>query len=185
MSIAHTTRFTRHAWAMPDVPGLPSGVWTASNDNEGDATGGLITFQHIFRNQSNNLGDNQLYNIEQVMIASQDPAQSGAKLTIRGMDPGTGQPSSPNPIDRVWFYDLANTDSLSGFQNATPPDETTIPVWVGTYSGPDTALGDVIVALENVDSVRVLVAIYGYYWAPSAVNAPGGIQRPPNGLWRS
>lgn len=169
---------------MPSVPGFPTGVWTASADDEGDASGGQITFQHIFRNTSNNLGDNQLYNIEHVMCHSQGVIRNFLAVRITGMDPGTGQVSTPEPIDRQYNLPLnLHDDGLSLL--ALDAREGTVPIWVGTFSGPDTDFGDVRMALDNEDSTRVQVALYGYYWAPAAVNAPGGIQRPPNGLWRA
>lgn len=185
MSIALSMRFTRHSWAMPQTPGFPQGVWSASADDEGDLSGGLISFQHIFRNQSNNLGDTNFYNIEHMMVATQDVAQQSARMQINGMDPGTGQPATPLPVDRVYRLDLNDCDVGSGFDSALNTNVTTHPIWVGTYAGPDTDLGDVIVAAQNIDSIRVLVVLYGYFWAPDAINAPGGIQRPANGLWRS
>lgn len=185
MSIALSLRFTRHAWAMPPVPGLPTGVWSASGDDEGDASGGIISFQHIFRNAGNNIGDNQLYNIEHVMGTVQDFAQDAMMLTINGMDPGTGQVATPLPVDRRYQFPLLDADVGAGFVQAVPPTLGTVPIWVGTYSGLDTDLGDMIIATENIDGSRFIVVVYGYYWAPASVNAPGGIQRPPNGLWRS
>lgn len=171
---------------MPEAPGFPLGVWSAADDDEGDATGGDITFQHIFRNTSNNLGDTNLYNIEHIMVASQDLLQVAAQLTINGMDTGGLAPNFPHrPVDRVYSMNLFNTDSTTGFINARHAIECTTPIWVGTYNGVETDLGDMIVGLDNIDSIRVTVAVYGYYWAPDAVNAPGGIQRPPNGLWRA
>lgn len=184
MSIAHTTRFTRHAWAFPPVPGLPSGVWSASNDDEGDASGGIISFQHIFRNTSNNLGDTNLYNIEQVVCGTQNTFLTAARLTINGMDPGTGQVSSPRPVDRIFQYPLDDVVTGSGFQRAIPADKGTVPLWVGTYSGVDTDLGDMIFALGNPGGgSRVIFAVYGYFWAPGAVNAPQGIRRPEGSIW--
>jgi len=186
VSIAHSMRFTRHAWAMPQIPGFPLGVWSASDDDEGDATGGAITFQHIFRNTSNNLGDTNLYNIEHLFCGVQDATQDACRLTINGMDPGTGQGSTSRPIDRVYTFSLIANDVPDAlFIQSTRPRDSTVPIWVGTYDGPDTDLGDMIIALENKDGDRVSVGVYGYYWAPGAVNAPGGIQRPPNGLWRA
>lgn len=171
---------------MPPVPGLPMGVWSASNDDEGDASGGLISFQHIFRNTSNNLGDTNLYNIEHTMIASANSANTAARIQINGMDPGTGQISSPRPIDRIYTVPLTDSDVGSGFVRSPFPERATKPIWVGTYNGPDTDLGDMIIALENPTAAfRVLVAVYGYFWAPGAINAPNGIQRPLNGLWGS
>jgi len=184
MTINVSTRFTRHAWAMPAVPGLPSGVWTASHGSEGDASGGTLTFQHIFRNNSNNLGDTNLYNIEHVMVASANAANTGCRLLINGMDPGTGQIATPLPLDRAYAFDLVDTDVVGGLVRAIAPEKGTKPIWVGTYSGPDTDLGDMIISLVNpTGSFLVHVVVYGYYWAPSAVNAPGGIRRPEGGIW--
>jgi len=184
MTINHSMRFTRHAWAMPHVPGLPIGVWTASSDDEGDASGGQITFQHIFRNTSNNLGDTNLYNIEHVMVAGQSASQDGCLMRINGMDPGTGQVSFPAPIDRIYTLPLIPSDaSIGGFTEAAGSDLVNRPIWVGTYSGPDTDLGDVLFSLQNIDSTRVVIACYGYYWSPGAVNAAGGIRRPIDGIF--
>lgn len=185
MAIALSTRFTRHSWAMPPIPGFPSGVWSASADDEGDASGGEITFQHIFRNTSNNLGDTNLYNIEHVMCTSQFSSATAARIRINGMDPGTGQPATTRPVDRVYTLPMVLNDSSAGFVISSEARAGTIPIWVGTFDGPDTDLGDVIIAMDNADSLRYIVVMYGYYWAPGAINAEGGIQRPPNGLWRS
>lgn len=186
MSLALSTRFTRHSWAMPAVPGFPLGVWSASNDDEGNNTGGVLSFQHIFRNTSNGLGDTNLYNIEHVMASSMDAGNTGCKLTINGMDPGTGQLTfPPRPIDRVYMYPMVPDDTGVLFRSSIEPSKGTVPIWVGTYDGPDTDLGDMLLSFQNIDSARIVVAVYGYYWAPGAVNAPGGIQRPPNGLWRA
>jgi len=184
VSIAHSMRFTRHSWAMPNVPGFPTGVWSASADDEGDASAGIISFQHIFRNTSNNLGDTNLYNIEAVMCAAAVSTQNAIRLAINGMDPGTGQISTPLPIDRIYQYALESVDTGAGFTRALSALQGNVPIWVGTYAGLDTDLGDMTIALENSDGDRVLTAVYGYFWSPDAVNAPGGIQRPPNGLWR-
>jgi len=187
MTIALSMRFTRHSWAMPPIPGLPSGVWSASADDEGDASGGLQTFQHIFRNNSNNLGDTNLYNIEHVMLTSAAAGVTSCRMTINGMDPGTGQLSSPNPVDRVYGFPVTDLELNTGFDRAILASGNSFrPIWVGTYSGPDTDLGDMILATLNpTASNRTIVVVYGYYWAPSAVNAPGGIQRPANGIWGS
>jgi len=185
MTIAHSLLFNRKAWAFPLAMGMPAGVWSATGDEEGDASGGSLTFQHIFSNPSNGLGDSNWYSIEHVMINSSLETITGATLTLNGMDRASGRVGTPlDPILRVYgFLMLAADVSVPGSATVRPnsifsPGQSAH-IWVGTYQGLPTDLGDVIVRTANpTGNDQVGAALYGYWWTPDAANAPLGLRRP-------
>lgn len=183
MSIAFSLIFTRRRWTMPNIPGMPAGLWVAGNDDEGDASLGDITFQHIFENVSNNLGDSNYYNLEQAMVSSTIAAETAARIRITGMDPGTSRNINLQPVDQDWTIDLLN-DGSTAAPNASAFIRRQAPIWIGTFKGFDTEFGDIIVATTNpTASDRVKVKLQGYWWTPDAINAPGGMRRPPGSIF--
>ena len=184
MTQNNSLHFSRRAWAFPNIMGMPAGLWTAAGEAEGDASGGEQTYQHIFRNASNLLGDSNYYSIEHTMVRSTASASNGFRLRINGMDTGTGDVSNPdNPINREYALVLADTD-VSTVDKSIEPRNANIPIWVGTYQGAPTDLGDVIVATKNEGATETTgVYLSGFWWTPDATNAPGGLIRPPNSIY--
>lgn len=186
MTIAHSLLFNRKAWTFPSVPGLPAGVWSATNREEGDASGGSITFQHIFSSPGNDLGDSNIYSIEQVSFGSGDNGLVACSLTLNGMDVGSGAPGTPaDPITRSWNFAMEGNDV--GVGGTVAIDIRSVPanfmnphIWVGTYQGIPTDFGDVLIRAQNPTASFVMgAALYGYWWTPDAINAAGGLRRPP------
>lgn len=169
---------------MPNIPGLPAGVWLAGKEEEGDASGGLWTAQHIFENVSNNLGDSNYYNLEQIMVSTnQFSTNTNGEVRVTGMDPGTQNAPNLQPIDCSYGFELitsdlglntASIDAMKGFA----------PIWIGTFKGFDTEFGDVIVRLANPTGIGLIsVKLQGYWWTPDAINAGGGMRRPPGAIY--
>lgn len=168
---------------MPPIMGMPAGVWVAGLDEEGDASGGDWTVQHIFENVSNNLGDSNYYNLEQVMIHSNNSVNAAASVEVSGMDPGTQNAPNLQPIDQKWRVGLTTTDTPGVFGNALEL-RAQVPVWIGTFKGVDTEFGDILVRLENpTGSFTIGVKLQGFWWVPDAINAPGGMRRPPGAIF--
>lgn len=185
MTIANSLLFTRKSWAFPREPGMPAGVWSATGEDEGDASGGSQTWQHIFSSPGNNLGDSNFYSIEQAIIATGPSTSLGCTLTLNGMDTGSGRVGTPrNPVTRVYgieFFDSDNGVSPSSgvYRQVMHARDMNPHLWVGTYEGIPTDFGDVLVRIQNPGaSEESTVALYGYWWTPEAINAARGLRRP-------
>ncbi len=183
MSIAQSFLFQRRQWSTPQALtpgdlGLPAGYWSCSGQDEGDGSGGDMTFQHIFSNPINGLGDGNLYSIEQLTISSTVSNTSSMLLQINGMDSGTGRVATPDdPVDREYLIDMDISSQATNVRAISRPNGYKI--WVGRYQGLPTDLGDMILRVSNpTGSDTIAAVIQGYYWTPGAVNAPGGIRKP-------
>lgn len=186
MTIALSLLFRRKSTEFPSILGMPAGIWSATGEEEGDASGGSQTFQHIFSNPSNRLGDSNLYSIEQVFIASSNPANVGALLTLNGMDVGSGRVGTPDdPVNRAVALEIIDADtgttgSFGVFRRAIAARDANPHLWVGTFQGNPTDFGDVLIRMENATaSFSISAALYGYWWTPDAINSPRGLLRPP------
>lgn len=188
MTINLSMNFQRRSWSSPrTIPGYtmgyPAGHWSAAAESEGDASGGNLTFQHIFRNPSNEFGDSNYYSIEQLMLSSAVSGNTSGRLFIQGMDAWTGDVSNPNnPISQQYAIDLDVTDESTPQRAMSRPNGYKI--WVGTYQGLPTDLGDMILLIDNPGvSAGIAFKVLGYYWTPDAINAPGGIRKPPGDIY--
>lgn len=188
MTLNQSFLFQRRQWSTPQGlalgdQGLPAGHWSCSGASEGDASGGDVTFQHIFSSPANNLGDSNLYSIEQICMNTTDNTPTGALLEIRGMDRGVGSVSIPDdPVDRIYALDYDSINAAITQRAMSRPNGYKI--WVGRYQGIPTDLGDMRWRMQNVGATESFnVAIYGYYWTPGAVNAPGGLRKPPGDIY--
>lgn len=188
MTINLSMNFQRRPWASPLTlgglaKGLPAGHWSASALSEGDASGGNITFQHIFRNASNRLGDSNFYSIEQMAIFHDNNGVTSMRLQVNGMDAFTGDVSTiGNPVNREYAIDLDTTDESTPRRAMSRPNGYKI--WIGTYQGAPTDLGDMIFLSDNPGaSAGAGAVVYGYYWTPDAQNAPGGMRKPPGDIY--
>jgi len=184
MSIAFSLIFTRRRWTMPGAAGMPAGLWVAGNDDEGDASGGNQSFQHIFENVSNGLGDSNYYNLEEVMVSTSNTTAIACRVAITGMDPGTSRSPILQPVDQFWTFRMLTDDTSSPKKSIAGLEGTILPIWIGTFKGFDTEFGDILVSLTNVTaSDRTQVKLQGYWWTPDAINAPGGMRRPPGSVY--
>lgn len=185
MTIALSLIFTRRRWTFPNIPGMPAGAWVAAEGSEGDASGGDITFQHIFENVSNQLGDSNFYSLEHIMVNNTSSSGGAAGIRIRGMDPGAGQISPIlQPITTDMAFPLQSNGSAASSQFSIEPKNQNPRRWIGTFHGLDTEFGDVIVITQNPTATDIVtVKLEGYWWTPDAINAPGGLRRPPGALY--
>lgn len=188
MTIAFSLLFERKSWSFPVDPasGLPAGIWSATGEDEGDASGGSVTWQHIFSSPANGLGDSNYYSIEQFMFGTGINGSVGCSLTLNGMDRQSGRVAQPDvPINRVYQFVLADIDAnvshAAGiFLRAVPSNLINPHIWVGTYQGLPTDFGDVLVRARNPSATAFSTcAIHGYWWTPDAINSRLGMRRPP------
>lgn len=181
MSITQLLTFTRRQWSMPQDPGRPSGHWIAAGTDEGDGTGGTFTWQHIFAQPSSGLGDpHSLYSIEQLMMTQSILAANDCLLQILNMDVGSG-PLVEGGIPCLYQFDMEKDGSLNA---SLPAVQVNTRIWVGRFAGRPTDAGQVTVVTDNPGAADVFrVKLQGYWWSPEAVNAPGGLRLPRDGIY--
>lgn len=184
MSVTHDLHFQLRPWSMPPSPGLPGGYWVAHGNQEGDASGGNFTWQHIFAQPSNQLGDpSTLFSIEQVMITVSIGTDRNVMLQIQGMDP-TLPPIVGNnapPGDCFYQFELRS----DGVGNASVESVNANPrLWIGRFAGQPNESGLMNVRTTNPGATDFFrVKVQGYWWGAGAINAGAGIRIPLGGIY--
>jgi len=191
VSVATSLRFTRRSWNTTPFDavqptGLPGGYWVASATSEGDASGGVSSFQHIF---SNPVGigrrDNNFYSLEEMCIADSLDTAHEYHLEINQMDSDALDQGGIRPVIRHYTINAqahgvttANEHAL----NIWRANQTRI--WIGRYHGLDTEFGDILVETDNVTAGEMMqVILQGLWWPPGAENGPRGIIRPTDTIY--
>ncbi len=193
MSVASAMGFTRRPWnttpaAAGQPTGLPGGYWVASFDNEGDSTGGTISFQHIF---SNPVGigrrDNNFYSLEEVMLTDQNATAHEYHLEVIGMDSDALGESNIRPVEQHSTINAQSHGTVgSAFAHAMNIWRARQSrIWIGRFHGLDTEFGAILVETDNFDGDRFIGKLQGVWWPPGAENAPLGIIRPTDTIYGS
>lgn len=191
MSANHVLHFTRRPWNMSPpgaepILGMPGGYWTVTGDQEGDATGGVISFQHIFSNPAGiDRRDNNYYSLEETMVADSLATAHEYHLEIIQMDSDTLGPSGNRPIERHYTINAQAPGVTGTFAHS-------INLWrarqsklfIGRFHGIDTEFGAILVETDNIGAgERMLVVMQGLWWPPGAGNGPRGIIRPTDTIY--
>lgn len=175
MAVTSNTRIKFLPFRSPPNPSFPAGIWTGQMFVAGDASGGnsfmvldiilltepfsalMFTLEQFLVNDSASV---RLYLIEATGFEEHDP--------------------------------VGNRNVLLHFQTATGPEAATAlrqdnmlkkPLFLGRAdrtSGQDTRIR---VISDNTNGIGYHAELFGYYWGPGAMNAPGGPQRPPGSLF--
>ena len=191
MSIAHVLNFTRRPWNMSPagelpVLGMPGGYWTASGDDEGDASGGVISFQHIF---SNPVGidrrDNNYYSLEEISIVDGLATAHEYHMEIIQMDSDTLNLAQSRPVERHYTINAQGHGVTGTFPHAINLWRARqSKVFIGRFHGIDTEFGAILVETDNIGAAaRMLVVLQGLWWPPGAGNGPRGIIRPNDTIY--
>jgi len=185
MAITRLMRFSRRAWAFPTVPGLPDGYWTIGGDDVGDASGGSMVWQHFFAQPSSGFGDpSSFFSIEQMVMSVTIDLDRLVQIVISGMDQNTQVPTSTS-TGVVCIYTVPLTADGISSASIRPDQGVNSKIWVGRFAGVtpgDSGLINLTTPNPTAtDSFRV--KLQGFFWGPEAMNAPGGLQRPVNGIY--
>lgn len=181
MSLTIAMGFTRRSWNVAPLPGYPAGLWVAASSSEGDASGGQLVFQHIFASPSAGLGDQNFYNIEQINVSTDVNAGDDVDLQITDMDPVSLAPFTDTNVSLFYNLPISAGQVNAGIQ---PLQGLTVPIWVGRFAGPPTATGLMNLHFANPTASNTARAkVQGYFWEAEAMNAPGGIRRPVDGIY--
>lgn len=182
MAIIRALRFIRRPWSLPIIDlGLPAGYWVAAGSDVGDASGGVMTWQHIFAAPASGVGDaSSLFSIEQVaMMLTTTGAAPTVELTVLGMD-GEVLDGTGNPFTHGYTFQLVD----NGTSEALPMRDSAIPIWLGNHAGRPTTVSVInFIAGNPTAAVTFRCKVQGYFWAPGAINATFGIRRPQGSIY--
>ena len=158
-----------------DDPSLPSGAWVAHGLASGDGTGGNLEVGLLLQLSGDPLSS-RLYNLEQVR------AHDGAGVAQNGLMfiQNLGHLTANRPLPgRFYAFEMVLGPPGAA---ATAFNVLNRPIFLGAPS----AAGDVaalVFRILNAAGQALVITAYGYIWEPRSILAPGGLQRPVNGLW--
>lgn len=174
MSVTIDAHVSPRSWRGFDDPGLPIGTWIGHNALIGDATGGTMAIQFVFKEEGQSV-TGLFYSIEQfdVFISSQPVTNFGA-IRVLGFE---------------------QTPFIIGERHGHFFMDPTGPVFSGGHSFPATPyfLGQshflngggsfVRVSMDNITLTIMSAVLMGYIWEPRSIQAQGGLRHPVDGLW--
>lgn len=155
-----------------DEPQFPTGIWRAQKTVTGDGSGGQASIQLDFSKASQAF-NSQLYSLEQLMM-SHSVAGQNAEMRLANFDQ-----SEVVPVYTVVI--LANEGTIPAAISAEQV-EAYRALWLGQANVADTAQS-LTFSIDNGNGEVTSVLAYGYVWSARSINAPGGPQRPPQGLF--
>lgn len=195
MSANKLLHFQRRSWNTTPFDagqptGLPGGYWVAALGDEGDGTGGVISFQHIFSNPVGiNRRDNNYYSLEELSVADSLATAHEYHMEINGMDGdtlGTGAPAIQVPVTRHWTIN-AQGHGVTVSNNAHAMNlwrSRLCRVWIGNFHGLETQFGDILIETDNIGGAETMeVVMQGLWWPPGSQNGPRGIIRPVDTIY--
>lgn len=183
MTVSQDFPVTRRPFSPGTGPGLPIGYWAGHSGVLGDASGGAI--HNIFRfAQLLSPGSSLIYSLDELRVSSTFNLV-GATLVglmeVLSMDflplnGGTGGQFTWTQLimPAIGAQRNGNAMTLGSFNQA---------IFLGAAI-PSTS-ARLLFEIENNVGQTLSVKCGGYYWEAGAINAPGGLRRPIDGLYAS
>jgi len=158
-------------------PGLPAGVWHFRLAALGDGSAGNLSVVAAFQ-ITGRRSPSQLWSLDQLMVNSTTSASTiDARLQIVNMDEVPEMGSTGALSDT---YSLAlNPDT---FGVALRRQLAQLPLFMGQPINNGLNAG-IQVDVPNPGATSLNMRAQGYFWTPDAINADGGVRRPPDGLF--
>jgi len=159
-------------------PALPDGYWVVHQSVLGDGTGGLMSINIRFSSAAQP-NVSTLWSMEQLLFNLTFEGDQDLRIDFGNMDilPADNSSGARAKIIHMRSEDLGN---LIG--SALPIlQASTAKIFLGA-AGKEVN-GDLAFDADNNDATSFSVYVQGYFWGPAAINAPGGPQRPVNGLY--
>jgi len=175
VSVTTNTRIRFLPFRSPPDPSFPSGIWTGQMFAAGDATGGQI-FMQLDINLLTEPFSAMMFTLEQLLVNDSNSNRSYL-FEATGFE-------EHDPV--------GNRNVILEFRTELGPlNETGLrqdqmlnkPLFLGRAdrrSGQDTRIR---LITDNANGIGYHVELFGYYWLPGAMKAPGGPQRPPGALF--
>jgi len=166
-------------WAYNQVDkALPSGVWYAQGAVIGDATGGHAEVE-IVLNAASVRRSGFLYSLE---LSLPTTTQAGDKtFRMNSLNLDVLGPGLTNPIQKAFVQFMDNNGSVENPNAAAQVRDMHPSLFLGGQGGTATAAA-LQGQIDNVDTETFGWYATGYVWNPEAMNAPGGLRRPFNGV---
>lgn len=176
MAVISQVRVLQRIWRGYDDPGLPVGMWVSSTSVLGDASGGNISIEVIFRG-ANQAVTGRFYNIEQIAVVKTGMAASGGIQYLNFEEPG--------PTGLVNFEDRLRLDPAVGQfgQALTPSNSVRLPVFLGSTQAVPGIATVVAISFLNAIGETLAARLQGYIWEARSVMAEGGLRRPLDSLY--
>lgn len=164
-------------------PGLPNGIWIVQSSVLGDAGGGNLLLDIVFKDGSLVVPESSLlYNIEQLNLFVSDTNDQIASVNPANWDDIT--PGATGTTGTIVGWQLSSMSAVNGSVQR---------LFDGGHMGTQVRwfLGQVrknttntIVRFQVANAAKSLsIKAEGYIWGPEAVNAPGGPRRPADSLY--
>jgi len=160
-------------------PGLPTGIWIVQSSVLGDAGGGLLSFDVLFKDGSLPVPESSLmYNLEQINLFTTGGGNSDISLNPANWDEiSPGATGSVVTVFHVLLQDVGSIAQGAGLATNGMP----LPWFFGQVRKNTT---NTILRISMTNSVLSLACkAEGYVWGPGAINAPGGPRRPEDSLY--
>jgi len=176
MAVTVTFRVETRPWRGYDDPSLPAGSWFAEGSAPGDGTGGALTVDLLFKFSGQALNGN-LFNLEAMSIFAIPGTVTSCVVSTARLDfLSPSRPAAGKLFVVPLLLGLTGAGSASGLQ------ELNSPVFLGAAV---EAANTAALRFQTDNGVGSLLNINagGYFWEPRSLLAPGGLNRPPNGLY--
>jgi len=177
MSVIIDTNYFRRPFRGFDDPSLPEGYWVASSSVTGDGSGGIrevrVKLQEVDQPLSGNM-----FSLEQLVL-TEDEEDGAGPFIVRTTNMDTmgglaGQYSSVGAL-------AAGAAAVVGRAIVNTSAIGTRATWIGApFAAGLATLG---FAVDNITGNLYGVFAQGYIWGPRSILAPGGPQRPAQGLY--
>lgn len=164
-------------WRGYDDPGLPVGMFIAQGIVTGDASGGRMAIQFLFRPEGIPVSG-RFFNIEQMEATHTPPVADGAvDLNAAEFD----LIGSTTLIDRFWRLEHRSNGVVGALTWERAPN--LLPLFLGAPRRDAAFASQFNVGTLNTLNQTWSVTIQGYIWEPRSVMAEGGLRRPVDSLY--
>jgi len=174
VTVSGTARLAFLPFRSPPGP-FPAGIWTSQLTVIGDVSGGdvILTHEVILLTEPFSA---LMLTLEQVFIDDTQAADEYL-MEIIGFE-------EHNPIGNNNMLIAFNTrNSLGTLSALGPADLLHKPIFLGRCDRTSGQGSSISVRSGNTDGISFRDSLWGYYWTPDAMYAPGGPQRPPGALF--
>ncbi len=174
MAVTVNARIDTMPWRGFDDPSLPAAGWIGQQNGVGDGSGGNIGIRFFFQLSAEPLSA-RIYNVEQIHIAQLSNAVVQAQIEVVNM----GHRTQDRPLDDYRYALVLNPGASAG---GSDPAILKHPLFLGA---PNAAGQDCRISVEVPNAVgqELEVTLWGYWWEPRSILAPGGVQRPATSPW--
>lgn len=183
MSVGALFEFVHRPFLTAGDIGMPAGMWAAQGVVEGDLSLGTRTLTHAFQVIPTSSNSN-FYSLDQIYM-SDVSLNDEAVIETTGLDvlfPKEG----PTLSARFWRVALNSVVGTGPLLSVTSLGGSIVPkIFLGQPSRDPSLSALLIASIANngADEDGFVCFLQGYFWSPGAMNTPGGLKRPIDGLY--